>query len=359
MEKRSKIYVAGHRGLVGSSLCRRLSADGYTQVITRTHSELDLTVQKAVHEFFADEKPEYVFLAAARVGGIHANSTYRGDFILNNLLIQTNVIHAAYKYGVKKLLFLGSSCIYPRECPQPMKEKDLLTSELEYTNEPYAIAKIAGLKLCESLSLQYGCNFISVMPTNLYGPADNYSLKDSHVLPALIRKLHLSKLASGNSAENKKKILSDLSISSWDEAQVALEENGITSDGITLWGSGNAKREFLYSDDLAEACVYIMNTIDFSERVRAVKKINHHEIRNTHINIGSGCEHTIKELAEMIADIVGYRGRIFFDHTKPDGTPRKFLDSNELTATGWTPKISIKEGLSRAYADYLHTHTGS
>lgn len=304
MDKKSLIYVAGHRGLVGSAILRRLQAEGFNNIITKTHSELDLMVQKDVDEFFKDERPEYVFLAAAKVGGILANSTYPAEFIYNNLMIQSNVIHCAYKYKVKKLLFLGSSCIYPRECPQPMKEEYLLTGPLEKTNEPYAIAKIAGIKMCQSYNRQYGTRFISVMPTNLYGPGDNFDLETSHVIPALIRKFHEAK------------------------------ERG--EKEVTIWGTGKPRREFLHVDDLADACVYLMNNYESGEI----------------INIGVGKDISIRELAELIRDIVGFKGDLAFDTTKPDGTPRKLLDVSKLREMGWEPGISLKDGIRMIYNWY-------
>ena len=315
----SRIYVAGHRGLVGSAIVRRLTSPsplagegrgegGYTNIITHTHAELDLTDQRAVNGFFEKERPEYVFLAAAKVGGIYANNTYRADFIYQNLMMESNIIHASYQHGVKKLMFLGSSCIYPKHAPQPMKEEYLLTGLLEPTNEPYAIAKIAGIKMCDAYNRQYGANFMSVMPTNLYGLGDNYDLQNSHVLPALIRKMHEAK------ARGTKEVV--------------------------VWGSGTPKREFLYSDDLADACVFLMeryNAADVGE----------------FINIGVGKEITIREAAELIAEIVGFRGKLVFDRSKPDGTPRKLLDVSRLQALGWQAKTGFREGIAKAYADYL------
>ncbi len=308
MKADSRIYVAGHGGLVGSAIVRRLQAGGYRNLITRTHAELDLTNQEAVHAFFRAERPEYVCLAAAKVGGIHANNTYRADFIYQNLAIQTNVIHAAYQYGVKKLLFLGSSCIYPKHAQQPMKEEHLLTGPLEPTNEPYAIAKIAGIKMCDAYNRQYGTNFMSAMPTNLYGPGDNYDLKNSHVLPALIRRMHEAKV------------------------QGAKE--------VVVWGSGTPKREFLYSDDVGDACVYLM------------EKYNASDI-GEFVNIGVGREITIRALAELVAEVVGFSGRLTFDVSKPGGTPRKLLDVARMQALGWEAKTSFREGIRLAYEDFL------
>jgi len=316
MKKNSKIYIAGHRGLVGSAILKNLESKGYFNLIYKTHQELDLMNQEAVASFFEKEKPEYVILAAAKVGGIVANNTYRADFIYENLQIQNNVIHQAYVYNVEKLLFLGSTCIYPKNCPQPMKEEYLLTSELEYTNEPYAIAKIAGIKMCESYNLQYGTNFISVMPTNLYGPNDNFDLETSHVLPALLRKMHEAKINNQPQVE--------------------------------IWGSGKPRREFLYSEDMADACVFLLESRDFKDTYSNNEK----EIRNTHINIGTGVDISIKELAETIQKIVGYQGELYFNGTKPDGTMVKLTDSSKLHALGWMHKLEVDEGISRVYEYY-------
>ena len=317
MQKNSKIYIAGHRGLVGSAIVKNLESKGYTNLIYRTHKELDLTNQEEVKSFFEQEKPEYVILAAAKVGGIVANNTYRADFIYENLQIQNNVIHQSYLNGVKKLLFLGSTCIYPKNAPQPMKEEYLLTSELEYTNEPYAIAKIAGIKMCESYNLQYGTNFISVMPTNLYGINDNFDLETSHVLPALLRKMHEAKLNN--------------------EPQVE------------IWGSGKPQREFLYSEDMADACVFLLENRDFNETYSSEDK----EIRNTHINIGTGVDISIKELALTIKKIVGYKGELYFNDTKPDGTMVKLTDPSKLHELGWRHRVELEEGIKRVYVWYL------
>ena len=303
MEKSAKIYIAGHRGMVGSAIHRRLKADGYSNFITRPSKELDLRNQQAVADFFAKEKPDYVILAAAKVGGIHANNTYRAEFLHDNLMIQNNVIHQSYVNGVKKLMFLGSSCIYPKLAPQPLREDYLLTGPLEYTNEPYAIAKIAGIKMCEAYRDQYGCNFISVMPTNLYGPNDNYDLQNSHVLPALIRKFHTAKMRG--------------------ESQVQ------------VWGSGNPKREFLHADDLADACVFLME--------------NYHEAEL--VNIGTGEDISIRDLATLIGEVVGFEGELVFDASKPDGTPRKLMDVGKLHTLGWKHKIELKEGIASVYTD--------
>ncbi|MGK0324391.1 MAG: GDP-L-fucose synthase, partial [Psychroserpens sp.] len=316
MDKESRIYIAGHRGLVGSALLENLKQKGYNNIITRTHKELDLTNQNAVKCFFASETPDYVFLAAAKVGGIIANNVYRADFIYDNMMIQNNVIHQSYKHGVKKLLFLGSTCIYPKNSPQPMKEEYLLTDTLEYTNEPYAIAKIAGVKMCESYNLQYGTNFISVMPTNLYGPNDNFDLEKSHVLPALIRKIHLAKLLNENKTDE---VLADLQLSNLEEAKTYLSSFGVSDDSVEIWGSGAPKREFLWSKDMADACVFIMENRDFTDTFSEDKK----EIRNTHINIGTGVDVSIKDLAEMIKSIVDFKGDLVYNTNKPDGTLRK------------------------------------
>lgn len=308
MENNSKIYVAGHRGLVGSAIVRELKKKGYTNIIGKTHSELDLMDTSAVEEFFKTEKPEYVFLAAAKVGGILANSTYPADFIYENLQIQNNIIGMAKKYEVKKLMFLGSSCIYPKMCPQPIKEEYLLSGYLEETNEAYALAKISGLKMCQFFNKQYGTKFISVMPTNLYGPYDNFHPENSHVMPALIRRFHEAKV---NEAKE-----------------------------VVVWGSGAPLREFLYSEDMADACIYLMETYE----------------GNDFFNIGTGKEITIKDLAELIKDIVGYEGKIVWDSSKPDGTPRKLLDVSRLKKAGWTYKIELKDGIEKAYKWYLESY---
>ncbi|MET0760545.1 MAG: GDP-L-fucose synthase, partial [Flavobacterium sp.] len=335
MEKTAKIFVAGHRGLVGSAIVSNLKQKGYTNIITRSRNEVDLQNTEQVASFFQKEKPEYVFLAAAKVGGIVANNTYRADFIYENLMIQNNVIHQSYLHGVKKLLFLGSTCIYPKNCPQPMKEEYLLTGELEYTNEPYAIAKIAGIKMCESYNLQYKTNFISVMPTNLYGPNDNFDLEKSHVLPALLRKIHLAKLLSENKTEA---VIADLNVSSFDDAKSILEKYKISKNVVEIWGSGAPMREFLWSEDMADACVFIMENRDFSDCYTNPK-----EIKNTHINIGTGKDISIKELAYLIKEIVGYTGDFVFNAEKPDGTLKKLTDCSKLNALGWNHKIELEE----------------
>ena len=352
MNKNSKIYVAGHRGLVGSAIIRNLEANGYQNFLTRTHAELDLTDQQAVFDFFAREKPEYVFLAAAKVGGIHANNTYRANFIYDNLQIQNNIIHASYQNHVNKLLFLGSSCIYPKEAPQPMPEDCLLTGELEYTNEPYAIAKIAGIKLCESYNLQYGTNYIAVMPTNLYGPNDNFDLENSHVLPAMIRKIHLAKLLDEN---DYLAIAKNLQIGNNNQEAIIqiLTKYGITknNDGTTilqLWGSGKPYREFLHVDDMANACIYIMNSVNFSDLIK-----DKQEIRNTHINIGTGEDLTIRELAYLIKEQIQFKGQVEFDSTKPDGTYRKLQNVSKLHSLGWQHKVSLIDGVENLIQWYL------
>lgn len=304
MNKEAKIYIAGHRGMVGSAINRRLLSLGYSNIVTRTSAELDLRIQERVNEFFEAERPEYVFLAAAKVGGILANNTYRADFIYENMMIQSNIIHSSYATGVKKLMFLGSSCIYPKMAPQPLKEEYLLTGLLEPTNEPYAIAKIAGIKMCDAYRSQYGCDFISVMPTNLYGPNDNYDLQNAHVLPSLVRKFHEAKI--NNTPE------------------------------VTIWGTGSPKREFLHADDLADACVYLMNT--YSEEGL--------------VNIGTGEDIAISDLALMIKEVVGYKGNVVYDQSKPDGTPRKLMDVSKLTSLGWKFTIPLRKGLEMVYQEY-------
>jgi GDP-L-fucose synthase len=361
MNKNSKIYLAGHRGLVGSAIFKNLQSKGYTNIVTRTHKELDLTNQIAVEDFFNQEKPDYVFLAAAKVGGIIANNTYRADFIYENLMIQNNVIHQSYLHKVKKLLFLGSTCIYPKNAPQPMKEECLLTDTLEYTNEPYAIAKIAGIKLCESYNLQYGTNFISVMPTNLYGPNDNFDLEKSHVLPALIRKIHLAKLLSESRYDE---VVKDLGVDTIDAAKNYLSKFGVSKDSVEIWGSGNPKREFLWSEDMADACVFLMENRDFSDVIASChseatcyselisESHKHAEIRNTHINIGTGTDISIKELAEMIKNIIGFKGQFHYNMTKPDGTMKKLTDVSKLHKLGWQHNIGLQEGIEKIYQWY-------
>ncbi|MEH6690772.1 MAG: GDP-L-fucose synthase [Pseudorhizobium pelagicum] len=304
MDRDAKIYVAGHRGMVGSAIVRKLSSLGYTNVVTRTHAEVDLVSQQAVKDFLGQEKPDYIFMAAAKVGGIHANNTLRADFLYQNLMIETNVVHAAWQAGVNRMLFLGSSCIYPRDCPQPIREDYLLTGPLEQTNEPYAIAKIAGVKLCESYNRQYGTHYVSAMPTNLYGPNDSYDLNNSHVLPALIRKTHEAKLRGDRE--------------------------------LVVWGSGKPMREFLYVDDMAEACVFLMEN----------------GISDGLFNIGTGEDVTIRELAETVMDVVGFDGTIVYDSAKPDGTPRKLLDVDKMKTLGWSASTGLRDGIARAYADF-------
>ncbi len=315
LKKSAKIFVAGHLGLVGSAITKNLQSKGYHNLILKTHQQLDLTEQVAVREFFIKQKPEYVILAAAKVGGIEANNTYRADFIYQNLVIQSNVIHQSYLSGVKKLLFLGSTCIYPKNCQQPMREDSLLSSELEYTNEPYAIAKIAGLKMCESYNLEYGTNFIALMPTNLYGPNDNFNLHTAHVIPALISKIHQAKINNYNTVE--------------------------------IWGSGKPRREFLYSEDMADACVFVLENVNFNDLCKGKK-----EIRNTHINIGTGIDISIKELAQMISKIIGFEGELFFNIKKPDGTMVKLTDSTKLHQLGWRHKTDLAAGINKLYNYY-------
>jgi len=344
MNKEAKIYVAGHRGLVGSAIVKNLEAKGYSNIVTRTHAELDLTDQQAVAAFFAVEKPEYVFLAAAKVGGIVANNTYRAEFIYENLMIQNNVIHQSYCNGVKKLMFLGSTCIYPKNAPQPMPEDCLLTDTLEYTNEPYAIAKIAGIKMCESYNLQYGTNYISVMPTNLYGPNDNFDLEKSHVLPALIRKIHCAKLLNEGRDEE---LLKDLGAHNLDAAKAYLGRFGVDANRVEIWGTGKPMREFLWSEDMADACVFLMEQRDFKDTFSTTK-----EIRNTHINIGTGIDISIRELAETIKKIVGYTGELYFNADKPDGTMKKLTDVIKLHSLGWKHSVELSEGIHRMYEWY-------
>lgn len=371
MEKSSKIYIAGHNGMVGSAIHRNLISKGFTNFVFTPYPQFDLTDQKTVAKFFEKEKPEYVILAAAKVGGIVANNTYRAQFIYENLMIQNNIIHQSYLNGVKKLLFLGSSCIYPKNCPQPIKEEYLLTGELEYTNEPYAIAKIAGIKMCESYNIQYGTNFVSVMPTNLYGPNDNYNLETSHVLPALIRKMHLGKCLENNDWDAIRKDLKKYPIEGVTETASEsdilniLSKYGIkyTSEtlhpapctlqpvSISLWGTGSPYREFLYVDDLAEACVFVMNNVNYAHLTalghepHASRPMPHSDIKNTHINIGTGKDLTIKDLAELIKEIVGFKGNLNWDSTKPDGTPRKLLDVSKINSLGWKERVGLEEGI--------------
>lgn len=364
----SKIYVAGHRGLVGSAIISNLISKGYSNFICKTHSELDLLDQKAVSNFFEIEKPEYIFLAAARVGGIVANNTYRADFIYENLQIQNNVIHQSYLCGVKKLMFLGSSCIYPKSAPQPMPENCLLTNTLEYTNEPYAIAKIAGIKMCESYNLQYGTNFISVMPTNLYGDNDNFDLEKSHVLPALIRKMHLGKALENSDWEMIKKDLNKNPIENIDGSSLKeeilekLDKYGIKildsnpqglDTEIEIWGTGKPMREFFHSNDMADACVFLMENIDFKDLANTEFQISNPIFRNMHINLGTGKDISIKNLAKMVKEIVGFAGQLIFNESKPDGTMKKLQDVSKLRALGWSEKIGLFDGISDVYKKYV------
>lgn len=355
MNKEAKIYVAGHRGLVGSAIWQNLQEKGYTNLTGQTHQELDLLDSVAVKRFFDEEQPEYVILAAAYVGGIMANNRYRADFIYRNLQIQQNVIGESFRHSVKKLVFLGSTCIYPREAEQPIKEEALLTSPLEYTNEPYAIAKIAGLKLCESFNLQYGTNYIAVMPTNLYGPNDNFHLENSHVLPAMLRKLYLAKCLSEQDWEAVRRDLSLRPVeqigglASEADIRQVLTKYGIYPDKVELWGTGKPLREFLWSEEMADATVFIMEHIDFKDTCPQGSR----EIRNCHINIGTGKEISIAGLAGLIQQVVGFEGEVFFDASKPDGTMRKLTDVSKLHALGWHHKIEIEEGVRRLYAWYL------
>ena len=355
LNKNAKIYVAGHRGLVGSAIWKNLQDKGYTNLIGKTHKELDLLDAVSVRKFFDEEQPEYVFLAAAFVGGIMANSIYRADFIYKNLQIQQNIIGESFRHNVKKLLFLGSTCIYPRDAEQPMKEDVLLTSPLEYTNEPYAIAKIAGLKMCESFNLQYGTNYIAVMPTNLYGPNDNFDLERSHVLPAMIRKIHLAHCLKEGNWEAVRKDMNQRPVegvngdSSKEDILAILKKYGISETEVTLWGTGTPLREFLWSEEMADASVFVMEHVDFKDTYKEGSK----DIRNCHINIGTGKEITIRQLAERIVETVGYQGKLTFDSSKPDGTMRKLTDPSKLHSLGWHHKIEIEEGVQRMYEWYL------
>ena len=383
LSKNSKIYVAGHRGLVGSAIWNNLKQRGYDNLIGRTHAELDLTDQLAVRRFFDEERPDAVVLAAAFVGGIMANSLYRADFIMQNMLMQCNVIGEAYAHGVKRLLFLGSTCIYPKNAPQPMKEDVLLTSPLEYTNEEYAIAKIAGLKMCESYNLQYGTNYIAVMPTNLYGPNDNFHLENSHVMPAMMRKIYLAKLIHDENWEairvdmNKRPVESVTGANSNEEILQVLAKYGISNNKVVLWGTGKPLREFLWSEDMADASVHVLLNVNFSDVIGiekyssvfygtkadgAVDRNNSEgrggaipslgEIRNCHINVGTGKELTIRELSQLVVKAVGFEGDVEFDASKPDGTPRKLIDVSKLHSLGWTHKVEIEEGVRRLFEWY-------
>ena len=371
LEKSSKIFIAGGTGLVGSAIIKNLLEKGYINIVSNYHNrvpnnskldiqnstlitnsvryeKLDLLDSLMVEDFFASEKPEFVILAAAKVGGIVANNTYRADFIYENLAIQNNVIHNAYKYGVTKLLFLGSTCIYPKDAPQPMPENCLLTSPLEYTNEPYAIAKIAGIKMCESYNIQYGTNFISVMPTNLYGPNDNFDLEKSHVLPALIRKIHCAKLLNEKKYDE---VVKDLGLNSLDEAKQYLAKFGVDETSVEIWGTGKPRREFLYSEDMADACVFLLENRDFKDTYEKDAK----EIINTHINIGTGVDISIKELAELMKSIIGFGGELTFNTEKPDGTMVKLTDPSKLHSLGWKHKVELEDGIKTMYEWYLNS----
>ncbi len=354
LSKDSKIYVAGHHGLVGSAIWNNLKSRGYNNLIGKSHKELDLLDPVAVKKFFDEEKPDAVVLAAAHVGGIMANLQYRADFIYQNLQIQQNVIGESYRHGVKKLLFLGSTCIYPRMAQQPMKEEALLTSELEYTNEPYAIAKIAGLKMCESFSIQYGCNYIAVMPTNLYGPNDNFHLENSHVLPAMIRKVHLAKCLNEGDWDAVRKDINLRPVegvngsNTNEEILDKLAKFGIRPESVTLWGTGSPMREFLWSEEMADASVHVLLNVDFKDTYEPGQK----EIRNCHINVGTGKEVTIREAAEKIIKEIGFKGELRWDSSKPDGTPRKLTDVTKLHNLGWHHKVEIDEGIHRLYEWY-------
>lgn len=383
LSKESKIYVAGHNGLVGSAIWKNLKERGYNNLIGRSHKELDLTNQQEVRKFFEQERPDAVVLAAAFVGGIMANSLYRADFIMQNMLMQCNVIGSAYATGVKKLLFLGSTCIYPKDAPQPMKEDALLTSPLEYSNEEYAIAKIAGLKMCESYNLQYGTNYIAVMPTNLYGPNDNFHLENSHVMPAMMRKIYLAKLIHDDNWQaiktdmNKRPVEGITGESSKEEIINVLAKYGIENNKVTLWGTGSPLREFLWSEDMADASVHVLLNVDFKDIIGIEKYSsvmygakadglvdrNHSagrggaipalgEIRNCHINVGTGKELTIKELSQLVVKAVDFKGVIEFDSSKPDGTPRKLIDVSKLHSLGWKHKIEIEEGVQKLFEWY-------
>jgi GDP-L-fucose synthase len=352
MNKNDKIYIAGHTGLVGSALLRQLQSEGFSNILIRTHMELDLERQIEVENFFEEQRPDHVFLAAAKVGGILANNTYPAEFIYTNMMIESNIIHSAYKSGVHRLLFLGSSCIYPKFALQPMKEEYLLTGELEPTNEPYAIAKIAGIKLCQAYNKQYGSTFLSVMPTNVYGPEDNYNLENSHVIPAMIRKFHLAKLALQSEWEIIKKDESCYG-SIPKDVMDNLRDLGDAENNskvFKLWGTGSPRRELLYVDDLANACIFIMNLADM--QFNTLLKDSQIPV----VNIGCGQDLTIKELAEKVAGIVGYTGTIEWDHERPDGTPRKLLDISRIEELGWQPKMSLDQGIEVAYQNYLEKY---
>jgi GDP-L-fucose synthase len=367
IQKNSKIYIAGHTGLVGSALTRNLLKRGYNNLVYRTIEELDLMDYNAVEEFFKLEKPEFVILAAAKVGGIVANNVYRADFIYQNIQIQNNVIYHCFKNDVKKLVFLGSSCIYPKNAPQPLQEDSLLTSELEYTNEPYAIAKIAGIKMCEAFNLQYGTNFISVMPTNLFGPNDNFDLEKSHVLPAVIRKMHLGKCLYNNDITALRADMNQNPVegvdgnATEDEMLEKIAKYGIRKEGkevfIQFWGTGKPKREFLHSDDLADAVIFIFENLDFKDLVedKSLFEQEVKNIKNTHINIGRGSDISIKDLVSLIQNVVGYKGNIEWDRTKPDGTSQKLMNVSKLNGLGWKEKLSLEEGIRQVYEAYSST----
>ena len=345
MKLKDKIYVAGHLGLAGSAIVKNLESKGYKNLIFRTHSDLDLINQEDVANFFKLEKPNYVILAAAKVGGIIANSQYRANFIYENLQIQNNIIHQSYLNGVNKLLFLGSTCIYPKEAPQPMLEESLLTAPLEFTNEPYAIAKIAGIKMCESYNLQYGTNFISVMPTNLFGFNDNFDLEKSHVLPALIRKMHLAKLLSEGKNED---VVNNLGFDNFKEAKNYLTLFGVDQNKVEIWGTGKPRREFLFSDDMADACIFLLENFNFEDFININKK----ETRNSHINIGTGIDISIADLARIIKDIVGFNGDLIFNKDKPDGSMFKVTNVDKIHSLGWRHKTKLKEGIKKIYDRY-------
>lgn len=352
--KNAKIYVAGHHGLVGSAIWGNLKSRGYANLVGRSHKELDLLDAVAVRKFFDEENPDAVVLAAAHVGGIMANLNYRADFIYQNLQIQQNVIGESFRHNVKKLLFLGSTCIYPRMAPQPMREDTLLTSELEYTNEPYAIAKIAGLKMCESFSLQYGCNYVAVMPTNLYGPNDNFHLENSHVLPAMLRKVYLAKCLNEGDWDAVRRDISLRPVEGVDgncaesEILTKLEKFGITPHAVTLWGTGSPMREFLWSEDMADASVHVLLNVDFKDTFKPDDK----EVRNCHINVGTGLEVSIRDVADKVVREIGFKGQLQWDESKPDGTPRKLTDVTKLHSLGWCHKVDIDDGIHRLYEWY-------
>lgn len=357
MHGASRIYVAGHRGLVGSALVQAIKKRGFKNVVVRSHEELDLTDQESVREFFEKEKPEYVFLAAAKVGGIHANNTYPADFIYENIAIQSNVIQEAHRNGVKRLLFLGSSCIYPRDCPQPMKEEYLLTGPLESTNRPYAVAKIAGIEMCWAYNRQYGTRYLAVMPTNLFGPNDNYDLMDSHVIPALIRKFHLTKLAAAGdrgAIERDEARYGEIPRDLKEQLHAIVERHA--DPEVVVWGTGAPRREFLCSSDMADACVFVMGLPDKKfDRLLWDRQTSSNQPRPPMVNVGVGKDITVRELAEQVGIAVGYEGALKFDTGKPDGTPRKLLEVSRLSDLGWSPTVSLRDGLDKAYQSYLES----